>query len=261
METLLWPDDARKPEPDAPTLTQFLPQNSGGASVLILPGGGYESLATDHEGVQIAQWLNARGVAAWMLKYRLGPRHRYPAQLHDAQRAMRMIRSRAQSLKQDANRIGVWGFSAGGHLASTLITHFDEGDAQSNEQIKRTSCRPDFAVLCYPVITMRDDFAHQGSKKNLLGENPDSELVELLSSQTQVTAQTPPTFLFHTGDDAGVAVENSIEFYRALRRAKVPAELHVYEHGEHGVGLAQSDPILSSWPDRLEDWLRLHKFI
>jgi len=260
METLLWPDDARKGESDAPTLTQFLPQNSGGASVLILLGGGYESLATDHEGTQIAAWLGARGIAAWMLKYRLGPRHHYPAQLHDAQRAMRLIRSRAQNLKLDTNRIGVWGLSAGGHLASTLITHFDDGDS-NGDAVERTSCRPDFAVLCYPVITMRDDFTHAGSKRNLLGENPDAELVELLSSEAQVTEKTPPTFLFHTGDDEGVAVENSIQFYLALRRARVAAELHVYERGAHGVGLAQSDPILSSWPDRLEDWLRLHQWM
>jgi acetyl esterase/lipase len=258
---LLWPDGAPgavgKEETDKPTLTIFLPapEKANGAAVVICPGGGYVNLAVGHEGKDVAQWLNSLGVAAFMLKYRLAPRYRHPAPLQDAQRALRMVRSRAKEWDVDPNRIGVWGFSAGGHLASTLGTHFDEGRADAADLIERVSCRPDFLILAYPVITLRPPVAHSGSRNNLLGKEADPILVELLSNDQHVTARTPPTFLFHTHADTGVLPDNSVLFYLALRKAGVPAELHIYEKGRHGVGLAPNDPVLSTWKDRLAAWL------
>jgi acetyl esterase/lipase len=212
-------------------------------------------LAVAHEGRQIAEWFNRQGVNAYVLKYRLSP-YRHPVPMLDVQRAIRTVRSKAGQWKLDPARIGVMGFSAGGHLASTAATHFDAGKGDASDPIDQVSCRPDFAIMCYPVISFTTEYVHAGSRKNLLGENPDAKLVESLSNELQVTEQTPPTFLFHTGEDKGVPVENSVLFYLALRKAKVPAELHVYERGSHGVGLASSDPILGTWPDRLAGWLK-----
>jgi hypothetical protein len=169
--------------------------------VVVCPGGGYAKLAMDHEGRQVAEWLNSLGVAAFVLKYRLGPRYRHPAPLEDAKRALRLVRSRASEFRIAPDRIGVWGFSAGGHLASTLATHFDAGNPAAADPIERVSCRPDFAILAYPVISFASEYAHKGSRRNLLGDNPDPALVENLSNEKQVTAQTPPTFLFHTNED------------------------------------------------------------
>jgi len=226
-----------------------------GAAVVICPGGGYAHLAVGHEGSEVAEWFNERGVSAFVLRYRLAPKYHHPTQVGDVQRAMRLVRSRAKEWNIDPVRIGIMGFSAGGHLASTAATHFDDGDPNAADPIDRSSCRPDFAILAYPVITFGDDFTHSGSRDNLLGKDPAPELIESLSNQTQVTARTPPTFLFHTGDDTVVPAENSVLFYQALRRAKVPAELHIYESGKHGVGLARSNVELSNWPDRLALWL------
>jgi len=223
--------------------------------VVVCPGGGYGMLAMDHEGEQIARWLNSMGIAAFILKYRLGPRYHHPAPLLDAQRALRMVRYRAQQYGVAPDQIGVWGFSAGGHLASTLATHFDAGDPKASDPVERVSCRPDFAILAYPVISFTTEYVHRGSRENLLGKNPDPKLVELLSNERQVTKDTPPTFLFHTDEDDGVPPENSVLFYLALRKAGVPAEMHIYQRGPHGVGLASTDQVLSSWPDRLADWL------
>lgn len=260
---LLWPNGAPgalgNDESDRPNLTVYLPQVNGVQSgVVVCPGGGYGMLAVDHEGKQIAEWLNARGVAAFVLRYRLGPRYHHPVELGDAQRALRLVRYRAAEYGIAADRIGIWGFSAGGHLASTAGTHFDSGLAGASDPIDRTSSRPDFMVLCYPVISFITPYAHRGSMRNLLGDNPDPQLAASLSNETQVTPQTPPTFLFHTDSDSGVPAENSVLFYLALRKAGVPAEIHIYERGEHGVGLAPFDPILSSWPRRLEAWMKLH---
>jgi acetyl esterase/lipase len=199
----------------------------------------------DHEGKQIAEWYNSLGVTAVILKYRLGPRYHHPAMLEDARKAMRTIRARAGEFRIDPAKVGVMGFSAGGHLASSLSTHFKPGE------------RPDFSVLCYPVISFTTRYTHSGSMKNLLGDPPDPRLVWEMSSELRVTADTPPTFLFHTNADTGVPPENSILYYMALRAAGVPAELHIYQEGRHGVGLAQSDPVLSTWPARLKDWLRV----
>jgi len=242
---------------DIPTLTVFLPpaERATGAAVVICPGGGYGGLAVDHEGKQVADWLNSFGVAGFVLRYRHGPRYRHPAPLNDASRAVRLVRARAESWRVDPKRVGIMGFSAGGHLASTLATHFSRCEPTASEPIERFSCRPDFVILCYPVITFSGPPTHGGSRRNLLGEDPDPELVALLSNEKQVTAETPPTFLFHTSDDPGVPVENSVLFYLALRAANVPAEMHLYESGQHGVGLAQSIPALASWPKLCEAWL------
>jgi len=259
---LLWPGGAPGAlggnDSDMPSVTIYLPpaDQTSGAAVVVCPGGGYGHLAMDHEGKQIAEWLNARGIAAFVLKYRLGPRYHHPIELGDAQRALRTVRAQAAEFRVAPDRIGVWGFSAGGHLASTLGTHFDAGDPNAPDPIDRVSCRPDFMILAYPVISLDGEYVHKGSRRNLLGDDPDPKLVELLSNERQVTAQTPPTFLFHTDGDKTVPPENSVRFYLALRQAGVPAEMHIYERGNHGVGLAQKDPILSTWPDRLADWLR-----
>lgn len=259
---LLWPEGAPgrvgEEEVDKPWLW-FYPVEAGqgcGTAVVVCPGGGYAVHAVDHEGTQVARWLNARGITAFVLKYRLGPRYRHPAPMQDVQRAIQHVRAHAAQYGVVPHRIGVMGFSAGGHLASTCATHFVEPKPDASDPVERVSSRPDFAVLAYPVISMIEPWGHAGSKRNLLGENPDPELARLLSNDLQVTAHTPPVFLFHTGEDAGVPVENSLAFYAACRRHKVPAELHVYQFGPHGVGLAPGDPALHTWKDRLYDWLR-----
>jgi len=258
----LWPGGAPgaqgNEDVDKPTLAPYLvPAGRGtGTAVIVCPGGGYVNLSMDKEGDQIARFLNSLGVSAFVLKYRLGPKYHHPIELGDAQRAIRTVRSRAAEYRVAADRIGIMGFSAGGHLAATAGTHFDGGDAAASDPIDRLSSRPDFLILCYPVISFTN-YVHQGSKRSLLGDNPDPKLVESLSNETQVTAQTPPTFLFHTNGDTGVPPENSMMFYMALRKAGVPAEIHIYERGPHGVGLAQTDYPLSSWPGRLADWLRV----
>jgi acetyl esterase/lipase len=258
---LLWPDGAPgaigNNEADKPSLTLFPApaDKANGAAVVVCPGGGYGGLATDHEGFQVGRWLNSFGVTAFMVKYRVAP-YRHPVPLQDAQRAIRIVRSRAKEWSVDPARIGILGFSAGGHLASTAGTHFDDGSPDAKDPIDRVSCRPDFMILIYPVITLEPPYAHTGSRDNLLGRPADPALVENLCNEKQVTAKTPPTFLVHTSGDTGVPAENSILFYLALRKAKVPAEMHVYEKGQHGFGLAPGDPVLSTWPKHCEDWMR-----
>lgn len=264
---LLWPDGAPgaagTEDADKPSLTICLPpkDRATGGAVVVCPGGAYVMLAMDHEGKQVAEWLNSIGVAAFILKYRLAPRYRHPAMMQDVQRAIRIVRARGTEWGIEPEKIGVLGFSAGGHLASTAATHFDDGDAQASDPVDRVSCRPDAAILVYPVITFTEPTMHSGSKRNLLGENPDPQLVESMSNEKQVTARTPPTFLVHTNADTGVPPENSILFYLALRKAGVPAEMHIYEKGPHGFGLGSSkgprDPVLATWPGHCTDWLRL----
>jgi len=242
---------------DIPTISVYrTPQRANGTAVIIAPGGGYGGLASAYEGRQEAYWFNAMGVTAFVLKYRLGPRYHHPIELGDAQRAVRTVRARAAEFGISPDRIGMMGFSAGGHLASTAGTHFDAGDPNAPDQIDRVSSRPDFLILCYPVISFQPDITHAGSVRNLLGDNPDPKLIENLSNELQVTAQTPPTFLFHTANDGTVPVENSIRFFQALRKAKVPVELHIFENGPHGVGMALTDPALTQWTGLLENWLR-----
>ena len=264
----LWSDGAPgakgDTENDKPTLTICLPpkEKANGTSVVICPGGGYWGLALDHEGHKIAKWLNSNGIAAFILKYRCKSMgYQYPYPLLDAQRAIRTVRSGAKDFNIDPSKIGIIGFSAGGHLASTTGTHFDAGKPDANDVIDKVSSRPDFMILIYPVITMTKEFGHSGSKKNLLGENPDKELAESMSSELQVTPQTPPTFLVHTGEDTGVPAENSICFYLALQKAKVPAELHVFQKGGHGYDLADNLPTASAWPDMCLKWLKNIKLL
>ncbi|HXB70544.1 MAG TPA: alpha/beta hydrolase [Candidatus Acidoferrales bacterium] len=261
---LLWPNGAPgsqgNEEIDQPSIAPYIvPAGRGtGTAVVVCPGGGYSHLAMDHEGDQVAKWLNSLGVSAFVLKYRLGPKYHHPVELGDAQRAIRTVRAKAAEYRVAPDRIGIMGFSAGGHLASTAGTHFDAGEASAADPIDRMSSRPDFLVLGYPVISFTTPYTHKGSLQSLLGNNPDPKLVESLSNELQVTAQTPPTFLFHTTADTTVPVENSVLFYLALRKAGVPAEMHIYERGPHGLGLAPLDEALSSWPSRLAAWLRVH---
>ncbi len=261
--TLLWekgaPGALSDGEADKPALRIYLPEKAKavGTGIVVCPGGGYGTLALGHEGQQIAEWLNSLGIAAFVLRYRLGPRYHHPAPLQDAQRAIRYVRMHADTFGIAADHIGIWGFSAGGHLASTAGTHFDAGNPEAPDPIDRVSCRPDFMILAYPVISLATEYAHAGSRRNLLGNAPDPKLVENLSNERMVTPQTPPTFLFHTNEDKGVPAENSVLFYLALRKAGVPAEIHIYERGNHGVGLAPKDPVLSTWSGRLADWLKV----
>ncbi|HTT60911.1 MAG TPA: alpha/beta hydrolase [Bryobacteraceae bacterium] len=260
---LLWPGGAPgavgTEDSDKPSLTIYPAPGKSAVQtgVIVCPGGGYGYLAKDHEGDQIARWLNSIGIQAFLLQYRIAPRYHYPAPVLDAQRAIRFVRAHAAGYHISASRIGIWGFSAGGHLASTTGTHFDSGDPQAADPVDRFSSRPDFMILAYPVISFTTPYTHLGSMHNLLGEHPDPRLVESLSNETQVTAQTPPTFLFHTSEDHGVPAENSVLFYLALHKAGVPAELHIYERGPHGVGLASTDAVLATWPARLKDWLEI----
>ncbi|WP_035349082.1 alpha/beta hydrolase [Edaphobacter aggregans] len=259
---LLWPGGAPaalgNEDADKPALTVFLPAvaNPTRSGVVIVPGGGYQNLAMEKEGFAEARWLNERGVAAFVLKYRLGPRYHNPVELGDAQRAIRLVRAHAAEYGLAEDHIGMWGFSAGGHLTATAGTHFDAGSPGSVDEVETKSSRPDFLILSYPVITMTDPSVHSGSKLYLLGEDPDPALVHSLSDETQVTSQTPPAFLFATTDDKTVPVANSVMFYMALVKAGVPAEMHLFQHGAHGAGLAATNPQLSIWPDLLIKWMR-----
>jgi acetyl esterase/lipase len=247
-----------KPQ-DEPELYVKLPTApSTGTAVIILPGGGYGALAMTYEGLDVADWFTSFGVTAFVLKYRMhGTGHMHPVPMMDGQRAIRTVRARAAEWKIDPSRIGVLGFSAGGHLASTLGTHFDKGNAKSADRIERVSSRPDFLILCYPVISLTAPTAHAGSIKNLLGEKPDPKLLQNLSNETQVTSQTPPTFIFQTSEDKGVPAENAVAFYLALHKAGVPAEMHIFQNGPHGVGLAKDLPGTKEWPGLCHNWLEV----
>ncbi|MBC8078943.1 MAG: alpha/beta hydrolase [Gorillibacterium sp.] len=258
----LWLDEApfaqgASPE-DVPQITPYIVQNdSPTAAMIVLPGGGY-GMRAFHEGEPVAQWLNSLGISAFVVDYRVAP-YQHPAPLLDAQRAIRYVRYHAHEWKIDPDRIGILGFSAGGHLASTAGTHFDAGARDADDPVERVSCRPDAMVLCYPVISL-GEHRHHGSMVNLIGENPSGELRDYLSSELQVTEQTPPTFLWHTADDGAVPVENSFLFAAALRQHGVPFDLHVYESGQHGLGLAEDQPESHTWPKLCELWLRRRGF-
>lgn len=251
----LWPEGAPgalgNQDKDIPTLTSFFPEpaKATGAAVVICPGGGYGHLAP-HEGKDYARFLNEQGIAGFVLKYRLGTDgYHHPAMLQDAARAVRTVRARAGEWKLDPKRIGIMGSSAGGHLASTLLTHFDAGKPDATDPIERQSSRPDLGILCYAVISF-GPFGHRGSMKNLLGNDPPPELVRELSNELQVTPNTPPCFIWHTWEDNGVMVENSLQFAEALRKAGVPFDLHIYQQGAHGLGLGTRD-----WnPEKRHPW-------
>jgi len=254
----LWRDGT--PEPDGvhvqtpPVLFPFILESAAPTgAVIVCPGGGYSHLAA-HEGAPIAEMFNRAGIAGFVLHYRLAP-HRHPAPLCDLQRAIRLVRLHAKDWKIKPDCIAVLGFSAGGHLASTAVTHCDGGNAQAPDPVDRASCRPDAGILCYPVISF-GAFGHHGSMVNLIGENPPEPLRMSLSNELQVTRKTPPCFLWHTANDGGVPVENSLQFASALSRCKVPYALHVFPTGGHGMGLAVNDPVVSAWPGLCVRWLK-----
>ncbi len=262
----LWQGDAPgaqgKEDIDIPTLTVYAPPEGkrNGAAVVVCPGGGYAVLAP-HEGRPVAEWFNTLGVTGFVLKYRLGPKYHHPSMLYDVSRAIRMVRSHAGEWGLDPHRVGVLGFSAGGHLASTAATHFDDGNPNAPDVIDWVPSRPDVAILIYPVITLSGPYAHAGSRENLLGKTPSPEMIDLLSNEKQITPRTPPTFLVHTSEDNGVPLENSLLFIEGLRKAKVPVEFHLYEHGPHGFGMGTDDPVLSDWPKACAKWLNGRGFL
>lgn len=258
---LLWPSGAPGAQGDAdddkPTLTAYLPaSNPTRTAVVIAPGGGYQHLSMVKEGSDVAAWLNARGVAAFVLKYRLGMKYHNPVELEDAQRAIRTVRSDAAKYGVAPDHIGMWGFSAGGHLTATIGTNFDAGNPAAADAIDQQSSRPDFLILSYPVITMEDPYVHKGSRTFLLGDSPTQADMDAMSAELHVTAQTPPTFLFTTTDDKTVPVMNSVMFYSSLVKAGVPVEMHVFQHGAHGSGLAPTNPQLTVWTELLMKWMR-----
>ncbi len=263
----LWPDGTPGAlgtnANDIPTLTAYLPDatNATGAAMVICPGGGYVALAP-HEGNDYALWLNQHGVTCFVLKYRLGSSgYRHPAMFNDATRAVRWVRAHADEFKIDPHRVGIMGSSAGGHLASTVLTRFDAGNTNAVDPVERQSSRPDLGILCYPVITM-GEFTHHGSRDNLLGKNPDPELVKSLSNELQVTTNTPPCFLWTTFEDRAVPMENTMMFAEALRKNHVPFDLHVYEKGGHGMGLKDKPPFANPhpWAADCLFWLKQRKF-
>ncbi len=261
----LWPEGSEElagsSGADDPRLTPFpadsrdTPEPS--SAVIVCPGGGYGRRA-EHEGAPVALWLNGLGIDAFVLDYRVAP-HRHPAPLNDAQRAIRLVRHHANKWNIRADRVGFLGFSAGGHLAATAGTMFDDGDPRATDSVDRERSRPDLLVLCYPVISF-GFFTHAGSMRNLLGEDPSEDLRRRLSAETNVTPLTPPTFLWHTANDSGVVVEHSLAFATALHRNGVPFALHVFPEGAHGLGLAPEDPEVSSWTNHCADFLARHGF-
>ncbi len=263
----LWPSvppgSTASDEGDVPELILTrVESDSPTAAIVILPGGGYGGHAMDHEGYQFAEWFHSLGVTSAICTYRLrgkgnqGKGYGHPIPMQDAQRAIQTLRARAAEWNIDPDRIGAIGFSAGGHLCSTISTHFADVDSSSEDPVAAVSSRPDFSILCYPVIAFDKPYTHKGSQRNLIGENPDRKLVELLSNERQVSEHTPPTFLFHTAEDKAVPPENSVQYFLACQKNGVPAELHVFPKGRHGLGLAKDQAGASQWPALCEDWLR-----
>lgn len=265
----LWPEGAPgakgNEDKDQPFINVWAAakDKANGAAFVVCPGGGYGGLAADHEGVQVAKWFNGLGVSAFVLHYRLGSQgYHFPTQLIDVQRAIRHVRANAKEYGIDPNRIGIIGFSAGGHLTSMAATMFDEKpEGATNDAIDQVSARPDVAAPTYPVISMIEDYGHKGSRKNLLGPNDNDELAKHVSTETRVTANTPPIFIFQTDEDTVVPAENAVAFYLACRKNKVPSEMHIYRPGPHGVGLFLGDPVLGTWSMHLRDWLRNQGFL
>jgi acetyl esterase/lipase len=262
----LWPGGAPgavgTEEQDKPHLEIFGASGPGlHTAVIVCPGGGYVHLAYEYEGTRIAEWLNLRGITAFVLTYRLSPRYHYPAPILDGYRSVRWVRSHAQEFDIDPKRIGMWGFSAGGHLVGMVGTHFDDGDAQATDLIDRVSDRPDFVISSYGALTLQAGVARPGALSTLVGAPITPELLDDLSPDKHVTARTPPYFLYATTPDQAVPVLSSVVFYTALVRAGVPAEMHIFQEGPHGTALGQNYPALSAWPELLENWLRLNGWI
>jgi acetyl esterase/lipase len=262
----LWPADAPmangQADADVPTLAVFLPDKAkaNGCGIVVCPGGGYSHLAMGHEGYDVANWLKDNGIAAFVLKYRIKP-YQQPVPMLDGQRAVRLVRSHAAEWGVDPNRLGVIGFSAGGHVASTLGTHLNGGKPDAPDPVDRLSARPDFMILCYPVISMKEPIAHAGSRKCLLGDNPTDALVEKWSNEMQVTDQTPPAFIVHSKTDTTVKVINSELFYQAMQAHHIPSELLVLETGRHGWGLAPKNPELAVWKEKCLDWMNRQRLL
>ncbi|GAB5406465.1 MAG: alpha/beta hydrolase [Aureliella sp.] len=256
----LWQGDAPgavgNTDDDTPTITMYLPESDKPtAALVIFPGGGYGHLAIGHEGHEIAQWANSVSMAGIIVSYRHRKRgYAHPAPMLDAQRAIRTVRARAEEWNIDPTKVGVIGFSAGGHLATTVLTHFDSGKTDG-DAIDQQSCRPDFGIVSYAVIAFDEPFTHRGSQRNLLGKDASPELVESLSNEKQVTKETPPCFVWHTAEDKVVPAENSLRFYSALTKVGSPSELHVFPRGRHGIGLAKDFPGANAWPNLARDWL------
>jgi acetyl esterase/lipase len=258
---LLWPNGAPGAKGndanDKPTMTIYLPakEKAAGSAVIIFPGGGYTHVAIDHEGHQVAHWLNDLGIAAFVIDYRhWGKGYRHPAPIQDAQRAIRTVRNRSAEFGIEPNKIGIIGFSAGGHLASTAGTHFNEKFYEPLDANDTSGARPDFMILIYPVISL-GPISHSGSRSALLGGNASQEMIEKFSNEKQVDSNTPPTFLVHATDDKTVPVENSIAFYQACKKARVPVEMHIWQNGEHGFGLGKPGTPVSRWPALCADWI------
>ncbi len=263
---LLWPDGAPgalgTEEKDKPKLHIRIPKDCNGTAIVILPGGGYRHLAMGHEGKDIAAWFNGLGAAAFICEYRhRGKGYGHPAPMQDAQRAIQLVRANADNWGVNKDKVGVIGFSAGGHLGSTVSNHFQGDDKDSEDAVSKQSRRPDFSILCYPVIALGESYTHGGSQRNLLGKDADAKIVEKFSNEKQVTKETPPTFLWSTADDRVVKVENSLQYFRALRKNNVPAALHVFPSGRHGLGMAKGNKEVSQWTKLCEQWLRNQKFL
>jgi acetyl esterase/lipase len=259
----LWPaaaPGAKGSEPaDVPTLHAVLPEKPNGVAIIVAPGGGYREVV-NHEKYNVAEFFTKLGYTAFVLTYRVGPRYRHPAMLHDVARAVRTVRAGAKQYHLDPARVGIIGFSAGGHLAASISVHHDAGDPSAKDPIERLSSRPDFAVLCYPVITMDKQKGHIGSMKNLLGPEPKPEDVLLMSLELQVKPDTPPTFLYHRTFDQTVPSQHALLYALGLAEQKVPFELHVYDHKGHGSVFALNDPIDGDWPERMMIWLKRRGF-
>ncbi|MEM8733222.1 MAG: alpha/beta hydrolase [Planctomycetota bacterium] len=251
-------------EKDIPDLIAYIPQSTAKAkqgAIVILPGGGYGGLAIDHEGHQIARWANKMGLAGIIVRYRhRGRGYGHPVPMLDAQRAIRLVRSRAAEWQIDPTKVGIMGFSAGGHLATTTLTKFDSGKTADSDRVEQESCRPDFGIVCYAVVAMGESFTHAGSQRNLLGKEATPELIKFMSNEKQVRPDTPPCFIWHTAEDRVVPAENSLRFYSALVQEQVPAELHVFSKGRHGIGLGASVEGASQWPLLCERWLVRNSF-
>lgn len=245
-----------------PTLTVYLPEKSinTGVAVIICPGGGYSIEAMDHEGYEVGEFLQSKGITGVVLKYRL-PYGHSEIPLQDAQQAVRFVRFHAEDWSVDPRKVGIAGFSAGGHLASTLSTHFDPGNKDSSTPVGRLSCRPDFSVLLYPVVTFKEEWGHMGSRENLIGKTNDWRIIQNFCNELQVTKQTPPAFIALADDDTGVKPRNSIEYYLALKREGIPAELHIFKEGGHGFGMHKTGKAHDQWPLMLVEWMKAMKYI